>query len=355
MIVCERSRIYSYSSHFLIIFKGEDMSKEMEEIELGDIDIPLKEVPKAEVPQKPKRVQKKNFDAAEDTLVSCLRNERIIVRHIPRTTGIWGNNPKHVLAGGMAEGASVTFSVPRLSSGMFVNVLTDAEKAFLEEIMGLEYNALSIYKKVDNFWDDNNEGGISRVRLTKQDNYLNLADPEDYIRYKILLANKDYIAPSIQVLQDMPKATYKFVIISEGDETKLAKSNMSTTMRCYKEFGKIEDDKDTLRVLIEIISGKPLSQTSKLEFLQTKANELIQSDSKMFLKMITDPMLPTKVLIKKSIEAGLISNRGNYLYLRSDGSPLCEANEEPTLNIAAKYLNNPKHQDIKFTLEAKLK
>ena len=31
------------------------------------------------------------------------------------------------------------------------------------------------------------------------------------------------------------------------------------------------------------------------------------------------------------------------------------ANEEPTLNIAAKYLNSPKHQDIKFALEAKLK
>ena len=66
-------------------------------------------------------------------------------------------------------------------------------------------------------------------------------------------------------------------------------------------------------------------------------------------------MLPTKVLIKKSIEAGLISNRGNYLYLRSDNTPLCEANEEPTLNIAAKYLNNPKHQEVKFSLEAKLK
>ena len=73
------------------------------------------------------------------------------------------------------------------------------------------------------------------------------------------------------------------------------------------------------------------------------------------MRVITDPMLSTKVLIKKSIEAGLIANRGNYLYLRSDNTPLCENNEEPTLNIAAKYLNSPKHQDIKFALEAKLK
>ena len=286
--------------------------------------------------------------------VNCLRNERVIIRHIPKESGMV-TNPKHILFGGMAENAVRTFVVPRLSSGVFVNILTDSEKAFLEEVMGLEYNALSIYKKVDNFWDDSNENGISRVRLTKQDNYLNLADPEDYIRYKILLANKDYIAPSLQALQDSPKATYQFVIISEGDETKSAKDNMSATMKCYKEFGKIENDINTLRVIVETIDGRPTAPTVKLEFLQGRINALIQADSKIFLRVITDPMLSTKVLIKRAIEAGLISNRGNYLYLKSDNTPLCEVNEEPTLNIAAKFLNAPKNQEIKFALEAKLK
>ena len=330
------------------------MSKEMEELELDNIETPLVEVPMSGRAQKPKKAQERVI-TEEEVKVSCLRNERIIVRHIPKASGMWGNNSKHVLAGGMAEGAVRTFVVPRLSSGMFVNVLTDKEKAFLEDMMDLEYNALSIYKKVDNFWDDSNDNGINRVRLTKQDNYLNLADPEDYIRYKILLANKDFIAPSMQALEDAPKVTYQFVIISEGEEVKLAKSNMSATMMCYKEFGKIEGDVDTLRLIVETISGRATAKTSKLEFLQTKANELIQADSKLFLKVISDPLLSTKVLMKRSIEAGLISNRGNFLYLRSDGSPLCEANEEPTLNIAAKYLNLPKHQEVKFTLEAKLK
>lgn len=333
--------------------------KKMEEVEMSnetfELDDSIEVTPLQEVKvETPKPVEKKAIVRDSGNLVSCLRNERIIVRHIPKERGMV-TNPKHILFGGMAENATRTFVVPRLSSGMFVNVLTDSEKAFLEEIMGLEYNALSIYKKVDNFWDDSNENGISRVRLTKQDNYFNLADPEDYIRYKILLANKDFIAPSLEALEDAPKMSYQFVIISEGAETKSAKDNMSATMKCYKEFGKIEDDIDILRTIIETIDGRPTAPTVKLEFLQTKANQLIQADSKLFLKVITDPMLSTKVLIKKSIEAGLIANRGNYLYLRSDNTPLCENNEEPTLNIAAKYLNSPKHQDIKFTLEAKLK
>ena len=330
-----------------VVYDMPDFDIDDSTIEATPLQVVEKEIPMA------KEIKQATVKSTAAT-VNCLRNERVIIRHIPTESGMV-TNPKHILFGGMAENAVRTFVVPRLSSGVFVNILTDSEKAFLEEVMGLEYNALSIYKKVDNFWDDSNENGINKVRLTKQDNYFNLSDPEDYIRYKILLANKDYIAPSLQALQDTPKATYQFVIISEGEETKVAKNNMSTTMMCYKEFGKIEDDIDTLRVIVETIDGRPTSQTAKLEFLQTKVNSLIQADSKIFLKVITDPMLSTKVLIRRAIEAGLISNRGNYLYLRKDNTPLCEANEEPTLNVAAKYLNSPKHQEVKFTLEAKLK
>ena len=114
---------------------------------------------------------------------------RIIVRYILKQKGNI-TNPRHVLYGGMAEGASRTFVVPKLSSGKYVNVLTDDEKDFLEDAMGLEPNALSIYKKVDNFWDDSNPLKITRVRLTKLDSYLDLSSPEDYIKYKILLAIK---------------------------------------------------------------------------------------------------------------------------------------------------------------------
>lgn len=289
----------------------------------------------------------------EREYVNCLRNERIIVRHIPKQSNMV-QNPKHVLYGGMAENAIRVFVVPRLSSGKYVNVLTNTEKEYLEHIMGLEDNALSIHKREGNFWDDSNQDGISKVLLKKQDNYFDLSDPSDYIRYKILLANKDFVAPSLRALEDYPKATYQYVIIGEGDETKSAKSNMSNTMMCYKEYGKIEDDIDTLRLIIEILDGRPVAVSSKLEFLQTKINDLIQANPKTFLKVVTDELLPTKVLIRKGVATGIITKKGDYLYLRSDNKPLCEENEDPTLNVAAKYLNNPKHQSIKFAIEAEL-
>lgn len=297
---------------------------------------------------KTKKAKPKVITQEEDeVMVNCLRNERIEVRFVPKLGKI--DNPKHVMFGGMAEGAIKMYTVPMLQSGQYVNVLTNDEKAYLEEVMGLEYNALSIYKKENNYWDN------FFVRLTKQSVYLDLSNPDDYIKYKVLLANKDFIAPSLQALEDNRKATYQFVLVQEGEETSKANKNMSYTMQCYMEFGKIQDNFDVLRTLVELLEGKPVAKTTKIDFLKERVNNLIQADAKVFLKTIQDPMLYTKVTIKKAIEAGVISNRGGMLYLKSDGTPLCGDNEEPTLNVAAKFLNHPKRQDLKFSIEAKIK
>lgn len=309
------------------------------------------------VPEAPKETVQKAVPQKEYTgeVVNCLRNERIKIKFVPRPSAMV-QNPKHILYGGMAENAKRCFTVPRLAStGAFKNVLTDSEKAFLEQAMGLEYNALSVYKKENNFWDDSNPAGIGRVTLHKQDNFLDLSIPEDYIKYKILLANKDRIASSLQELEDRPKATYEFVIVSENAEATANLNKMDIIQRCYMEYGKVENDFDTLRVIIELLEGRPTSNKVKLDYLKAKVNEWIQKNSRRFLATIKDELLPAKVLIKKCIEAGLIGKKNDAYYLREDGSPLCEMNEESTLNNAAKYISSIKRQELKYKLEAQLK
>ena len=114
----------------------------MEEI-LDDLELPTKVTPienKEKKVIKQKKV-KRGIEEDNDELVSCLRNEKIIVRYIPKMGGLWANttNPRHVLSGGMADTSFKTYVVPRLaSSGVYVNVLTNKEKEFLESYMGLE-------------------------------------------------------------------------------------------------------------------------------------------------------------------------------------------------------------------------
>lgn len=295
----------------------------------------------------------KTVEVEKEQLVSCLRNEKICVRYVPRQSHMV-TDPKHILYGGMAEDAVKTFVVPKLTSGTYVNVLTNKEMAFLENMMGMEKGSLSVYKKHDNFWSDANPEGISRVKLRKQDNYLDLSLPEDYIKYKILLANKDFIAASPQELEDRPKATYQYVIIEGSQQVSSAKRNMDITRDCYMEFGKIERNIETLMTIVELLDGRNVAPNTSLDFLHTKIDSFIQSNPKSFLKVAKDETLPTKVLIRRSINAGNIIKRGDYLYLKSDGKPMCEDKEEPVLSVAVKFLNNPKNQAIKLGLEALL-
>lgn len=298
-------------------------------------------------------LEQRNTTKTTKPLVNCLRNEKVIVRFIPRKRGNNADNPKHVLYGGMSNNAVKKYSLPILaSSGLYKNPLTTDEKNYLESILDID---LSIYKKNDNFWDDSNGNGISQVVLTKNDNILDLSKPSDYLKYKILLANSNTICPSLQELQDRPKATYQFYIVNEEDEVKSANRDMSVMQQCYMEFGNIQNDRDTLRFIVEYMTNKPVAPNTKIEWLKSKINELIQTNRKMFLSTVTDSMLQTKVLIKKAIDAGIISYRGNQLYLREDNSPLCDYGQEPTFTVAAQYLNQPKNQTLLFTIQSKLK
>jgi len=290
----------------------------------------------------------------QDNCINCLRNEKVIVRHIPKQTGMI-TDPNHVLYGGMSETSKKTFAVPYLKSGIMADVLTKDEKKYLEQVLGLEPNAMSIYNRVNNFWKTDNAEGINTVTLYKQDNIFDLSIPTDYIKVKILLAYKDKIAPSMEAWQDQPKPTYEFVIVSEKDKYKAASTRREYKKLCYKELGKIEDDKDILTFIIETIDGRPISSTSTIEMLQTKADDLITANASLFYKIATDELLPTKVMLKKALRKGVVITRNGLYYMKKDNLPLCSANQESTLNIAASFLNKPENQELKFSIEAHIK
>ena len=308
-------------------------------------------VPKEQQEIAPERTVTKISEVQESQLVNCLKNEIVIARFISKARGMV-TDPKHVLFGGMANGSKVQFTTPLLRSGGYADVLTKAEKNFLEYKLGLEHNALSVHNRNNNFWDDSNENGIGRVELIKGDNPLNLADPIDYIRYKILLANKEQICPSMQSLMDAPKATYRFVLVHENDSSKESTLKVNLKAQAYMEFGKIRDDIDKMRVIIEMMDGRPTAKNSKIDFLQGKIGELIEANTKMFLQIVRDEFIDNRVLIKKAIEAGLISVRGTFLYMKENNLPLCENGQDPTMSVAAKFLSLPKNQELKFRLEA---
>ena len=281
----------------------------------------------------------------EEKTLSPLKNERVIIRRLLKEGKI--TNPKHVLYGGMALGAFHTFTVPMLRNGQLVDVLTKEEKAYLEEAMGLETNALSVHRKVDNYWSN------FQVRLGKDDTILDLNDPEQYIKYKVLLNNTESIAPNLDAVNLKPKETYEYVILHEEEEAKANKKRVNKNIEAYKILGKIESDKDKLRTIVEIATSRPQHKTVSIDVLTDQVDKLIQANASLFLTIAQDPMLDAKVLLKKGIECGAVKIK-NDLFYDSDGKPLCDAGNA-TFSVAAEWLNKPKNQGTKLAIEAKIK
>lgn len=289
----------------------------------------------------------KSENVEQDELISCLRNEKVVVKFAPRPNKNI-TDPKHEIYGGMANGAVRIFTVQMLRNFQLTNPLTDSEKSFLEEYMGMEKNALSIYKKIDNYWKN------YKVILNKTNTYLDLSIPEDYIKYKVLLTNKDLICPSLKEFNEARKETYQFYIVNEGDEMKQSNISMTSKMEAMLELGKIIENKQLLKFIVESVNGRGIASSSKLDMIQGEAFKIVDNKPKSFLDAVKDPNLKTKVLLSECLETGVLVLRSG-LYYTADGQPLCENGEDSNLSFAVKYLNSPKRQEVRMTLEAKLK
>jgi hypothetical protein len=274
-----------------------------------------------------------------------LPNEEIEVRYIKKATDMI-KDPKHVAFGGMLEDSNRTYPVKMLRNGNYTNVLTNEEKEYLEDRLGLDKNGLSVYNKGDkDYWKN------YKVILRKEGINLNLSIPEDYIKYKVLLGYEDQICNNIEDIEK--KATYKFVIIRKNDEAKVSSKKIDLTKEAYKLLGKIEDDRGSMIDFLRVSNQKVADDTS-MEALKSKVGEVLNKDMKKFIETLKDSSYATKVLLFKAIAKGEVTKKGTYFYSK-DGTPLSEPNEKPDLNNTIAYLENNLYQEYRLHLIAKTK
>jgi len=271
-----------------------------------------------------------------------LPNETVTVKFIKRKKGLAANvEDNHVISGGMLSGAKKKFSAPLQRNGAVANVLTGEEKEFLEDKTGLN---LSVY---GDFWND------FQVSLFKDDanNYFDLSQPMDYIAIAVLKSLKNDIAPRWG--DRYKKGTYQFVITGSDEEFAEKKAKLDVRKDAWKKYGRMENNRELLLGVLKLQSNQTISSDSDLSWIQGKVEEKLDSDPKSFLDIVEDPSFETKVLIQNAVDAGYIKRRGN-LYETVDGLELAEQGQVASFDNAVKYLENPKYQEVRALVEARL-
>lgn len=283
----------------------------------------------------------------EETIVKqkdvfTLPKEVITLKFIKRRRGLATEvADNHVISGGMLDGAVKKFCAPLERSGNIKNVLTDSEKEFLEKATGLN---LSVYGGFWNsFW----------VHLYKDDNMnkIDLSTPMGYISYKVLKHLTSDIAPSWKQRND--KLSYMFAITKDEDLFDEEKAKLDSKKEAWKLYGKIEDDKEKLIDILRLLSNKSIAESSSLKWIQGQVESILDSNPKSFLSVVQDKHLDIKILINKAVTKGYIT-KSNNKYSTVDGLDLCEQGQVPSFDNAVLYLDNPKNQDVKSLIEAKV-
>lgn len=257
----------------------------------------------------------------------------------------WIKNRRHA-AFFKVEGAYESYPVAMNRNGRLKNPFTDEEKEALELLMGYEPNTLSIYKK---------DGPLQemQIRLTKDPLELNLSDPEDYMRYKVLLTNSDRIAPSIKNVKS--KGTYKFYIEDEDEVAEVTKLKGSLDQKAWTQYGKIADNKNRLIAFLKVYSQVKkmptvkIDKNSKLNFLQAKVMDIINDNKQNFVEIITNSDFDTMLTIAEGIETGVLRKSGTK-YSLAEGDIIGD-----TLKHAIDYLKAPINQEVKLVVEQQIK
>jgi hypothetical protein len=273
------------------------------------------------------------------------KGKTVKVVPIIRTTG-WITDPNHEAAF-LVGSATNNYTVPMDRNGNIICPLTPEELAYFETPdarMDLKKGDLSPYKKENNFWQQR------KIRLNKAERVLNLGNPKDYIDYRILLANKDLVAPSPK--ESKRKRTYKYMIVAEDHEVNTRLTRQAKMQEAYMFFGKIESNKEEMTNFLKIY-GKRVPLDASAKWLKDELGKMISENIQAFLDIARDENRKVRLLILEAVDAGVITKDGRKYFLQG-GEPLASAGEVPLMDAAVKFLKAKKNQDIYLELKARL-
>lgn len=287
----------------------------------------------------------KVLEQKEATKGFRLPNKSVLVVPIKRK-GQW--LPSNHEASFLFNTSRFTLGVPRrqTSPGNFVDPLTAEEREYFEnkELSGLSINKGELtteYKDGKTFW------GQFTVPLDKSPLKLDLSDPHQYLTYKVLLVNKDQIAPS--GADRFKRATYKYAIQDEEFEAVEGYSKAEKRSRAYAKLDEVKNSPTKMSNILKVYDNrKKPAKNASVEFLVNEIDKAITADLEGFLRVIDDTNFLTKLLIEQGIEVGGVIKQGTN-YLLPSGEKFASSLED-----AVTYFDSKKNSEQRTILESRV-
>jgi len=274
---------------------------------------------------------------------------RVVRVKIIRRDGGW-LEPEHE-ASVMVDGAKRIFCVPgKSSTGQLSNALgglnVDQLDALAKKVGLKDGNSFNIHLKgEENFWHR------FEVKLDRNGEVFDLGDPVSFLKWCVLRSDTDKIAPTWK--DRLQKGTYQYALVEEGEESVSKLKKADEVKEAYTLYGRLMTSESKMRDFLFVYyldykdAQKPPKQATP-QWLKEQIVDIIENHRDRFLELAQDPQYETKLLIKRSVDAKVVSMQKSRYYI--------PGKEEPIGNLSQliTYLDDDKNQDDRINIMALL-
>jgi len=267
----------------------------------------------------------------------------------------------------MYDNTKMIITVPiSAQTGELIDPLTKEEREYFEDKdasgLAFEKGDLSTYKKSNPTQGTYNYWNTYEYRLKKDQSIvdyqtvldiLELNKPMDYIKYKVLLANKGtggLVAPSWDERFD--QGTYKVALVDSEYEEESKASKLDKLEEAYGFSKKITKSQIKMYEFLSVYwlenrdSIKPTID-SPVDWLKAEISKIIERDVDSFLETIKSNY-EEKLIIHNGMKCGAVSRPG-HTFVLADGTPIGSSVAEAIL-----YFKDERHNEEKLRLLAQI-
>ena len=212
------------------------------------------------------------------------------------------------------------------------------EQEFFERMLGMNKGDLDITKyKTDekgNRFPDTYWQRSGTVKLRNEANTLDLSVPIDMLKYKVLMLNKNVVAPSPS--EKNKKRTYRFMIVDQEVAEVQEKEELNVKLEAYSWFARVKADIEQLKEIMWLYDSR-ISNTTNYDYVFAYVGKLVNDSPAQFLKVVNDINKDAKLLLMKALKNGALILTKEKTYQFLDGKDI-----GPQVN-AIKFINDPEN------------
>lgn len=229
--------------------------------------------------------------------------------------------------------------VAALSLHGYVTGLTEQEEKYYEKELGLKEGELNCHN--DKFW-----GEIFNVKYAPNLNKtkptrLILDSPVAQLQYKVLLASHRVAKSEIE----KNKAGIDFYIVDEETTAKLENEVFDAELEAMELLATLKPEEK--RASLRLFGRKGIEDLSE-SVVKSELRKEMKKDPKLFLSILQDKSLKTKMFLEELIEYRIIGRKGNY-FTNGDDTIASSTDE------CVEYLEDVKNQSVVLAMGTKLK